>query len=685
MGWRELKLGSVTGTRFVNKVRCQACGTVNEEGSKTCVECGGALLVVDIQVQEEAPAEFQPGQLIAQRYVVNNVIGRGGMGCIYRVEDTTLKEVAALKTLLLHYAQDKQIVARFLNEARIARQLSHPNIVRVHDIGIESGIIYISMEFIPGKSLRELMDELPPGYLLPLPKILEVFDELCAALKYAHDYTVHRDIKPENVMIATSGAVKLMDFGISKLMSNPNLTATSMVMGTPHYMSPEQLRNSASVDARADIYSVGVMLYEIVTGLTPAIVPRAASELSRGVPAGLDTVIATCLETDPEKRYGTAVELREALSAVAKAVREQSTSQRLKEGARGRRVAMAQRAIAMGLLALIGAGFVGGMAKVESDRRGLAAEISGAESPGLAQRAGPPTTPDEQFQFMGSLVEQARGIALGRPSGEFGEWVSEGERAWAVVKLGFEVDTAERVRAGWNALHLLIAAAAAPRGMVFIPAGEVTTQTGGVAKRSLATPAFLIQANEVTSGEYGEFARTSEWRSHEGAGDPEAPATNVSFYDAQAYAASNGLRLPSEAQWARAAYGKSGLPVQFPWGDEWEEEAANSGGGGGPQTVGSHEKDKTHFGCYDMYGNVMEWTRTLSQPSSANSKEAPNFGASMIVRGGSYGDLGQDGLLRAVESPYSTRSPWVGFRCVYELPTSLTEAAALLSEAEMGL
>jgi formylglycine-generating enzyme required for sulfatase activity len=538
------------------------------------------------------------------------------------------------------------------------------------------------MEFIPGKSLRGLMDELPPGRLLPLMKILHIFDELCAALDYAHAYTVHRDIKPENVMIPTGGGLKLMDFGISKLMNNSNMTATSMVMGTPHYMSPEQLRNSASVDARADIYSVGVMLYELVTGRTPEIVPKAASEISRGVPLTLDPIIAKCLENDPDKRYKTAAELREALSEVADAVKKQTTAQVQKERASFRRRSTAQRMAIIALIALLGAGFAAGLAKVESDRRSLLAAVAGADTQIPTQPPDPTTTPQQEtFNYLGALVERAHGIALLRQNTEFDEITSQGKSAWETAQQEFDADTEEGIRLGWNALNLLVAAAVAPPGMAFIPRGEVTIQPNS---NPVDTPAFLIEVNEVTSGDYAEFVQTKNWRPHKGATTPDEPVTNVSFYDAQAYAASKNLRLPTEAQWARAAYGNSETPTQFPWGDEWDQEATNVGGVGRPKPVGSHEQDLTNFGCYDMYGNVREWTRTLARPSTSPSDTPPVFGSFLRVRGSFYSDpsQAQDGMLRATEYPYSSRNSEVGFRCVFELPASLPETDALLSRAD---
>ena len=186
--------------------------------------------------------EFRRGQVVNGRFTVLDLIGRGGMGRIYKVHDNVLGEDMALKTLLPQFLRDKMVVERFFNEARIARRLAHPNIVRVHDIGSAGKGMYISMEYVQGDSLRGMLEKMQPGQRIPLGEVLRIIDELCVALEYAHQYTIHRDIKPENIMLENGRRVKLMDFGISKLMDNTRMTGVSVVMGTPYYMSPEQLR-----------------------------------------------------------------------------------------------------------------------------------------------------------------------------------------------------------------------------------------------------------------------------------------------------------------------------------------------------------------------------------------------------------------------------------------------------------
>ena len=161
-----------------------------------------------------------------------------------------------------------------------------------------------------------MLEELLPGKRLHVKDTVKIMVDLCTELEYANQYTVHRDLKPENIMVQPDGTLKLMDFGISKLMTTSKLTAAAVVMGTPHYMPPEQFRDSSTVDARADIYSIGVILYEILTGNLPTGVAKPASQVRRDVPPALDPIIAKCVEPDPAQRYADVTELKHALMAV---------------------------------------------------------------------------------------------------------------------------------------------------------------------------------------------------------------------------------------------------------------------------------------------------------------------------------------------------------------------------------
>lgn len=304
-------------------VICRRCASPNTPLARTCVQCGAVLEGSEapssgvIPEAENAEDLCKVGDTINGRYVVLSLIGRGGMGTVYRVRDTVLEEELALKILLPYFVSDTDVVERFINEVRITRKIAHPNIVRVHDIGSMGDCLFISMEFVNGQSLRTILDRMRPNGRLTARQAVYIITQLCIALKYAHRFTIHRDIKPDNIMITRNNHVKLMDFGISKLKDERFSTNDQAVVGTPIYMAPEQLHHAPDVDGRADIYSIGVVLYELLTGKPPVGLFPPASQLCDDVTAELDAIIMKCLEPDREKRFGSAAEVREALRALS--------------------------------------------------------------------------------------------------------------------------------------------------------------------------------------------------------------------------------------------------------------------------------------------------------------------------------------------------------------------------------
>lgn len=274
---------------------------------------------------------MQPGTLISHYRIISR-IGAGGMGDVYRALDTELQRNVALKVLPVALVSDQQRMNRFVQEAKAASALNHPNIITIHEIGRVEAQRFIVMEFIDGKTLREHM----AGRQMKLAEVLEVAIQVVSALAEAHQAgIVHRDIKPENIMVRPGGLVKVLDFGLAKLTENPTATvntqaptqallktAEGVVVGTPYYMSPEQVRGIV-VDARTDIWSLGVVLYEMLTGLFPfpgptptdvviSIAERQPTPLARyapDVPAELQRIITKTLAKDREERYQTTKDL----------------------------------------------------------------------------------------------------------------------------------------------------------------------------------------------------------------------------------------------------------------------------------------------------------------------------------------------------------------------------------------
>src|SRR3989440_201530 len=264
----------------------------------------------------------------AGRYEIVGELGRGAMGIVYKAVDPVIGRTVAVKTIRLSEEgtglNRAELLARFQTEARAAGLLTHPNIVVVYDAGEEDGLYYITMELVEGKSLQVLLDG---GHSFPLSRTLRIMDQTCSALQFAHERNVvHRDIKPANLMLAADDTVKITDFGTAKILQFGSTQQTSHVMGTPSYMSPEQVKGRA-VDGRSDIFSLGVMLYEMLTGEKPfpgqnittviykivnedAVPPR---QIDPSIHPGISAVVMKALAREPEQRYQTCHEMLDDL------------------------------------------------------------------------------------------------------------------------------------------------------------------------------------------------------------------------------------------------------------------------------------------------------------------------------------------------------------------------------------
>ena len=242
---------------------------------------------------------------------VHDRIGQGGMAAVYHATQSRLGRSVALKVMRPELASEPSFAQRFVREAKALATLSNPHVLTIHDFGERAGFCYLVTEYVDGANLRELMQL---GRLSP-DEVLRIVPQICAGLHFAHQHgVVHRDIKPENVLVDRHGQVKLVDFGLAKLAGAPGpaLTRSSSVMGTPQYMAPEQWHGSAGVDHRADIYSLGVVLYELLTGKLP-VGTYAPASAQPGVPAGIDQVVQRSLQQEPELRYQSAHEVQRDL------------------------------------------------------------------------------------------------------------------------------------------------------------------------------------------------------------------------------------------------------------------------------------------------------------------------------------------------------------------------------------
>jgi hypothetical protein len=263
-------------------------------------------------IEPPPPAEINS---FFPRLEVSELIGVGGMGAVYRAKQPTLDRFVALKIVQSPTGDDDPIFAeRFAREARAMAKLDHPNIVTIYESGEAGGLPYLLMEFVDGITLREAME----SKVLTTAEALAVIPQICDALDFAHKHgVVHRDIKPENILIDQSGRVKIADFGLAKLADPKNitLTRTQQAMGTPHYMAPEQWEKPNEVDHRADIYALGVVLYELLTGELPLGRFDLPSAKGKGN-TGLDQVVLRALAKEPGQRYQHASEMKTALSGL---------------------------------------------------------------------------------------------------------------------------------------------------------------------------------------------------------------------------------------------------------------------------------------------------------------------------------------------------------------------------------
>ena len=256
------------------------------------------------------------------RYEVLDELGQGAMGIVYKARDPLIDRVVAIKTINLGLALDEkeEYEGRFYQEAKAAGRLNHPNIVTIYDVGKSGDVAYIAMEFLEGRELRDIMND---REVLSVDQVLNVVSQVALGLSYAHEHDiVHRDVKPSNIMVIRDGHIKITDFGIARMASSTVRTQTGMVLGSPKYMSPEQVMGK-EIDQRSDIFSLGVMLYEMLAGQAPFdgenvnaimyqtlnVMPAPPNSLNPAVPEMANFIVAKALTKGLEDRYQNARDL----------------------------------------------------------------------------------------------------------------------------------------------------------------------------------------------------------------------------------------------------------------------------------------------------------------------------------------------------------------------------------------
>lgn len=259
---------------------------------------------------------MEPGAVIEDRLEIGDMLGQGGMGCVYGARDRLMDQDVAIKVLRHDLQFSTAAKERFLAEAKVSCNLSHPNIVRVYDVGVSGGIYYFSMERLRGETLRNRMESYrEQNREFSVSEVSDIARQLIDALRYAHRYIVHRDIKPENIWLAEDGTVKLVDFGIARAFSSSQLTQTGMALGTAYYMSPEQRIGSKDVDWRTDQYALGIVLYELFSGNVPTGAVKTVEAIRKDVPQRYSSALMRAMAPMPEDRFGSLNELLAEIEA----------------------------------------------------------------------------------------------------------------------------------------------------------------------------------------------------------------------------------------------------------------------------------------------------------------------------------------------------------------------------------
>jgi len=317
-------------------IKCPKCQTDNPDTLKFCGECGTQLIPTEevsapTETLEAAKEELTTGSTFAGRYQIIEELGKGGMGKVYKALDKEIDGKVALKLIKPEVAADKNTIKRFRNELKMARDIAHKNVCRMYDLNKEEGSYYITMEYVSGEDLKSFIRR---SGQLAVGTTVRIAKEVCEGLSEAHKLgVVHRDLKPSNIMIDKEGNARIMDFGIARSIAGKGITGAGVMIGTPEYMSPEQAELK-EVDQRSDIYSLGVILYEMVTGRVPfegetplgiamkhkSEMPKDPKEINAQVPEDLSRVILRCMEKDKGKRYQSAGEVSSELEKIEKGI-----------------------------------------------------------------------------------------------------------------------------------------------------------------------------------------------------------------------------------------------------------------------------------------------------------------------------------------------------------------------------
>lgn len=590
------------------------------------------------------------GRTIGGRYIIESLLGRGGMSSVYKAVDPNLQRTVAVKIIHPHLSEHPEFVKRFEQEAAAVARLRHPNIMLVHDFNHDGGVYYIVFEYIAGNPLdRRLKDLKEAGLRLPLEETIQIMAPLCEAVAYAHERNmVHRDLKPSNVVINLLSQPILLDFGIAKLVGGGHVhTATGATIGTAAYMAPEQVVGE-EVDHRADIYSLGVMLYEMACGRPPyeghsalTVMMKHVNEplpdirlFNSNLPDVFNAVLEKALAKKPKERFGSAVEMAMALREI------------------GRQMAMAGSGTAVYTTPPLA-------------RTELLEEID------ISQRQ-PAAKPIAQPEIKTAVAKPEPEIdplpQREKPKVQFSQ-------RKLLLTLGGIALLAIIVAA---AIYLLTPAPPTSNGMVQIPGGTYTigadlSGSQYAPSQQIELEPYWIDRFEVSNSQYAAFLIDNQadppsyWpNGAQPAGQEDHPVRGLSWDDANDYCTWQNKRLPTEAEWEVAARG--GQSFLFPWGDSQTSVSLPEDG---TYASGSIPPNRSSFGIFDMAGNVWEW---VDKPYV----DVPD--GQEVARGGAF-DFLKDMAYRLQGDPnLPTMIASTGVRCAATKVEIVVDEAVLLSD-----
>jgi formylglycine-generating enzyme required for sulfatase activity len=662
------------------------------------------------------------GYNLGGRYNIEALLGQGGMSAVYRAYDPNLRRPVAIKLIHSHLSADPEFIGRFEAEAAAVAQLRHPNIVQVFDFNHDGDTYYMVMEYLPGESLQERLKALRGEQKrFPLTTTATIIATVADAVAYAHERgTIHRDLKPANVMLTPQGQPVLTDFGVAKIIGGQHHTATGAVIGTPAYMSPEQVRGEA-LDGRADIYSLGVMLYEMASGRPPYEGESAMTVMLKqvnepipdirqqvaDVPQGLVDIIDKAMAKDPAKRFQSAAQLAAALrsmvnnpnrplnlaAAEPSATMTETPATLLQTGAeprprgagdaprtpplaptQGAAQGSSSRLVLLlgGVLVLILCLALGGTGLFVAAR-----VLFPAASP--TPSAGRPTAAPTAVVQQTLVVTVVPGTAIVQPTAR--PTAAPTSAPTAAPTQGPTAPPSPTPLPQPSAPPL-------PVGMVLARGGTFNMGSTAFGDTQPVHPvtldAFYIDQFEVVNDLYHQCVtagactdpgiRSSDTRQryYDDPAFGSFPVDHVTWQQAADFCKWQQKRLPTEAEWEYAATGGDGRA--YPWGNSFDPGLVPANADD-TQAVGSFPKNASPFGAEDMAGNVLEWVADWYAPdfyasSPATNPTGPATGTRKVMRGGAYGN--PDPTIYLAARRYS-RDPNsgdvdIGFRCAMTAP-----------------